>query len=384
MDRVFGRLLAAWTGLAIVALSAAAAGPETAAQDAAPAKYLLRYKFRPDDSLRWKVVHRATVDATVSGVSQTTEAVTVSTKVWKVRKVDPSGAATFEQFVEHVDMWQKTSGRMEVRYNSQTDKRPPVGFEGVAKSIGVPLSRTQIDPQGKILARQHLSPRPQVEEEGMVTIPMPEAAVAVGETWTVPFDIEVPFGAGRLKRIKARQTFTLEGVKNGVATIRTSTQILTPINGPAIEAKLVLREPSGSVRFDMEAGRVVAQQMDTDKRVVGFSGETSVLHYRTRFTEEALADASPGTKAVATAKSEGKPDATPAKAAAKAPAAASTAAKKKSDLPAEEKKPEGESPQAAKPATGPAEGTGAAAKPGADSSTKSANRPKPAEGPSRK
>ena len=45
-------------------------------------------------------MHRATVDATVSGVSQMTEAVTVSTKVWKVRKVDASGAATFEQFVE--------------------------------------------------------------------------------------------------------------------------------------------------------------------------------------------------------------------------------------------------------------------------------------------
>ena len=384
MDRVFGRLLAAWTGLAIVALSAAAAGPETAAQDAAPAKYLLRYKFRPDDSLRWKVVHRATVEATVSGVSQTTEAVTVSTKVWKVRKVDASGAATFEQFVDHVDMWQKTSGRMEVRYNSRTDKKPPAGFADVAKSIGVPLSRTAIDPQGKILARQHLLPRPQVEQDGLITIPMPEAAIAVGETWTFPFDIEVPFGTGRLKRIKARQSFTLEGVKNGVATIRTCTQILTPVDDPAVEAKLVLRQPSGSIRFDMDSGRVVAQQMDTDKRVIGFSGETSVLHYRTRFTEEALSESTAETKTAATATSQAKPDVKPAKAAEKAPAAAGTAAKKKPDPPAEEKKPEGDAPQAAKPATGPAEGTGAAAKPGADASAKSANRPKPAEGPSRK
>jgi hypothetical protein len=338
MDRVFGRLLAACTGLAIVALSAAAGNPETGAQDAAPAKYLLRYKFRPGETLRWKVVHRAKVDATVSGVSQTTEAVTVSTKVWKIRKVDSSGAATFEQFVEGVDMWQKTSGRMEVRYNSQTDKKPPVGFEGVAKSIGVPLSRTQIDPHGKILARQHLLPRPQVEQEGMVTIPMPEAAVAVGETWTVPFDIDVPYGAGRFKRIKARQSFTLEGVKNGVATIRTGTEILTPIDDPAIEAKLVLRQPSGSVSFDIEAGRVIGQQMDTDKRVVGFSGETSVLHYRTRFTEETLAEA---------------------------------------------KKPEAEAPQAAKSGPAAAKGTGAA-KPGGDPTAKSANRPKPAESQTRK
>jgi len=373
--------MAAWTGLAIVCLLAAA-GPGAAAEDGATAKYLLRYKFRPDDTLRWKVTHRATVEATVAGVSQTTEAVTISTKVWKVRKVDSDGKATFEQFVDDVDMWQKTSGRMEVRYNSRTDKKPPVGFEGVAKSIGVPLTRAQIDPQGKILGRQHLTPRPQVEQEGMVTIPMPEAAVAVGETWTVPFEIEVPFGAGRFKRIKARQSFTLEGVKDGVAIIRADTQILTPVDNPAIEAKLVLRQPSGSVRFDVEAGRVVAQQMDTDKRVVGFSGQTSVLHYRTRFTEEALTEATP--KAVAATKSESSADGRPAKAAEKTPVATSAGAKKNADLSAEEKKPEAAAPQVAKPTTGPAAESGAAAKAGTDSPTKSAGRPKPADGQSRK
>ncbi len=389
MDRVFGRLLAAWTGLAIVALSAAAGSPETGAQDAAPVKYLLRHKFRAGDTLRWKVVQRSTVEATKLGVTQTAESVTVSTKVWKVRKVDSSGAATFEQFVEDVDMWQKTSGRAEARYNSQRDKTPPVGFEGVAKSIGVPLSRIAIDPQGRILARQNLQAKPQVEQQGMVTVPMPDAAVAVGESWRIPFDIDVPYGPGRFQRIKARQSYTLEGVKDGVATIQTCTDILTPIDDPAIERKLVLRQPSGTIRFDMEAGRVIAQQMDTDKRVVGFSGEASVAHYRTRFTEEALAEATPGTKAIATARSEPKPDAKaetkPAEAAAeKAPAAVSTTAKKTTDLPAGAKNSEAEAPQAAKPAPGPAAETGAAAKPGADSTAKSANRPKPAEGPSRK
>jgi hypothetical protein len=379
MDRFLGRLLAAWTGLAIVALSAAAAEPQTAARDAAPAKYLLRYKFRPDDTLRWKVEQRFTVDATKSGVSQTAESVTVSIKVWKFRKVEPNGAATFEQFVENVDMWQKASGRAEARYNSQKDKTPPVGFEAVAKSIGVPLSRIAIDPQGTILARQYLRARPQGEQQGTVTIPMPETAVAVGETWTFPFDIDAPLGGGRIKRLKARQSFTLEDVKNGVATIRSGTEILTPIDDPAIEAKLAMRQPSGVVRFDIEAGRVVGQQMDTDKRVVGFSGESSVVHYRTRFTEEALGDAAAGAKA--TAKSEDKP-ATPAKLDKAAPAA-STASEKKVDLPTAEKKPKAEAPQAAKPTTGSSE-EGAAVKRDPDSPPQSASRPKPTESPSRK
>ncbi len=70
-----------------------------------------------------------------------------------------------------------------------------------------------------------------------------------------------------------------------------ATQILTPIHDPAIEAQLIQRESSGTVRFDIEAGRIVRQQMDVDKRVVGFRGEASSLHYLTRFTEELVPSA---------------------------------------------------------------------------------------------
>jgi hypothetical protein len=63
---------------------------------------------------------------------------------------------------------------------------------------------------------------------------------------------------------------------------------LTPISDPAIEAQLIQRLPSGSVRFDIAAGRVIAQQMDLDKRVIGFSGPASSMHCLTRLTEELL------------------------------------------------------------------------------------------------
>jgi hypothetical protein len=293
MTSVFWRFLAGLTGLAMLAASASAADPsETRGSSSPPEKHTLRYKFRAGETVRWKVVHRARVETSVSGTSQTAETVTTSTKVWKVQKVEPNGTAVFEQLVDNVDMWQKLSGRMEVRYNSQTDKKTPAGFEGVAKSIGVPLSRTTIDPQGKILKREHLVARPQGENEGLITVPLPESPVAVGESWTYPCDIEVPLERGGIKKIKSRQIFTLEAAKNGTATIRVATQILTPVDDPAIEARLMQRDTGGTVTFDIEGGRVTAQQMDTDKRVVGFRGEASSLHCRTRFTEELLAQGS--------------------------------------------------------------------------------------------
>jgi hypothetical protein len=327
MTRIFWRLAAGCAGLLMLAVGAAADAPDKTASQA-PAKYTLRYKFRPGETLRWKVVHRARVEASVGGTSQTTETVSSSVKVWTVREVKSNGAATFEQLVENVDMWQKLTGRMEVRYNSQTDKTPPVGFENVAKSIGVPLSRTTIDPQGKILNREHLVGRSNVQQEGMITLPLPDAPIAIGESWTYPCDIDVPLEGGRIKKIKSRQSFTLEGVKNSVATVRVATQILTPVDDPAVEAQLMQRDSAGTVSFDIQTGRVVGQQMDTDKRVVGFRGQASSLHYRTRFTEEVLAQTPSADAKSDPAASQSKADAKPAK--ASAPRAATPVGQRKS------------------------------------------------------
>ena len=76
-----------------------------------------------------------------------------------------------------------------------------------------------------------------------------------------------------------------------MATIRVATQILTPIHDPAIESQLIQYESAGTVRFDIDAGRILGQQMEVDKGVVGFRGEASSIHYLTRFTEDFLPEA---------------------------------------------------------------------------------------------
>ena len=105
------------------------------------------------------------------------------------------------------------------------------------------------------------------------------------------------------KKIKTRQTFTLTSVKTGVATITVATQVLTPIDDPALESQLIEQTSSGTVRFDIDAGRVIAQQMDVDKRLVGYPNPASSLHYLTRFTEKLLPD-TPKTAARAPAASK--------------------------------------------------------------------------------
>jgi hypothetical protein len=196
-------------------------------------------------------------------------------------------------------MRQKLSGCEEVRYNSRTDAKPPAGFEHVAKSVGVPLSVVTMDARGKILRRVRKTSEPNPAaaassptsvSDGWMTIPLPEEPVGIGQSWSLPQDIDIPLESGGTKRIKAIQQFVLEEVKTGVAVIRVSTDILTPINDPAIESQLVQRESAGRVRFDIDAGRILGQQMDIDKNVVGFRGDASAIHYINRFSERFLVE----------------------------------------------------------------------------------------------
>jgi hypothetical protein len=260
-------------------------------------KYTLRYKFHPGESIRWEVEHRSMVRITVSRSTQNMETLSSSVSVWRVGKVLPDGTATFEHRVEWVDMRHKLTGRSEVHYDSRTDKKPPTGFEDAAKSVGVSLSVVKMDVRGKVLQRKDrkkkgqaaaASPEAVAANDNWITIPLPDEPVAVGHTWSLPQEIDVPLPNGAIKKIKAVQRFVLEGVKTGVATIRVSTDIITSIMDPAVESQLVQREAKGRVRFDIDAGRILGQQMDIDKHVVGVRGDASSLHYVNSFSERLL------------------------------------------------------------------------------------------------
>jgi hypothetical protein len=66
-----------------------------------------------------------------------------------------------------------------------------------------------------------------------------------------------------------------------------------------MEYQLVQRLMEGEVKFDIRAGRVISQQMDIDKRILGFAGPTSSTHYIMRIEERLLKK---GEKVVATPK----------------------------------------------------------------------------------
>lgn len=280
------RYVALVAGFIMCHYAAFAAAPESNADNTEKAEtYTLRYRFAPGETLCWEVEHRGKITATVSGSTEETEMSSRSLKLWRVEEVKADGSATFVYSVDDADMSQKLPGNPEVTYNSRTDKKAPPGFEDVAKAVGKPLSKITIDARGKVLERKKMLESPFAENKGELTIPLPEKPVAVGQSWSEPHEIVLPLETGGSKRIQTMQKYTLASVKTGVGVIQVETQILTPVSDPAIEAKLIQHATRGKVRFDIEAGRIISQQTDLDKRVVGFRGASSSLHYLTRFSE---------------------------------------------------------------------------------------------------
>ncbi len=289
--------------LAAVFLSILIAVAKPQAAEVAPAppemKHALRYKFSKGEAVRTKVLHLVSLNTTISGSTQTAETTSGSVKLWRILDVDPAGLITLEHAVESVDMRQKMTGRQEVTYNSKTDKQAPPGYETVAKAVGIPLTVVTVDGTGKMLRRVEKRDVPPADAaNNQMLVPLPAEPIAVGESWNVPVDVNIALEDGVARVIKTRQHYTLEKVAGGVATIAVVTQVLTPVNNPKIQSQLIQRLTKGTIRFDIDAGRVLSQQLDLDERVLGFNGGDSSLHYLGRFTEEYL----PPAKTAAVAK----------------------------------------------------------------------------------
>lgn len=248
------------------------------AKDESAEKYTLRYKLNRGDVLRYAVEHNASVRSTIDGTTQQATTRSDSLKAWRVTDVLPDGDVEFINIVERLRMSNQLPDRAEMVYDSEKDKTPPAGFEDAAKAVNVPLSKVRMTPEGKVVKREELHRQPAADPDAPIAPLLPEEPVAIGDTWDAPREVTVKLQDGNSKKIQTRRHYKLTDVKTGVATIELTYQVLSPIN-EQIEAQLAQRMMEGEIRFDIDAGKILSQTMNVDKRVLGFAGATSSMHY---------------------------------------------------------------------------------------------------------
>ncbi len=249
--------------------------------------WTLRYRFEDGETLRMEVRHRAVSDTSIAGTTQSVETATDSTKVWRV-SLDDEGNVVLEHSVDDVRMHSRTSDRGSVSWDSRDTAAPPPGYEHMPASLGVPLSRITIDTSGHVLGRRNLKPIPESASGDLVVVPLPSEPASVGSEWEVPDEIVVEVPGGPRKLVRTRLRYRLAAVDDGVATIRVDTTVLTPVDDPQLQARLLERIWDGKILFDIEQGRVLQRETEMDRKVIGFSGPQSSLRYRAEMEERLL------------------------------------------------------------------------------------------------
>lgn len=254
---------------------------------AAKKEYTLAYGFEMGEVVRFNVEHRASVRSTIEGTTQDVLTHTKSVKAWKITDVLPNGDIEFVNMVEQVKMTNKLADRAEMVYDSTKDKQAPAGWEDVARTVGEPLSVIRMTPQGEIVERKIKHAQPASDADAPVALRLPEGKVKIGDTWSEPRTVSIKTADGANRDIQTRRLYKLVKVANDVADIEVTYQVLTPIDPPT-EAQLVQRLLKGVARFDLQTGRVLSQTYDVDKRILGFAGPTSTMHYLMRMQESVI------------------------------------------------------------------------------------------------
>lgn len=253
--------------------------------DAQKTKHLLRYQLKPGQEIHFEVEHLAKTKTRIRGTEELSNVRTVSTKVWRVVDVNDKGEMTFEHLVADVEMSQQHGEGDEMRWSSNSDQQPPAVFRPVAAQLGKVIAQVRINGRGQELDRQDDVGTKADLGMGGLTLPLPEEAIAEGSRWSVPREIRTRAADGKIKVIEIRELYTLEKVQTGVATISVRSEPLTVIDDAKTKSQVVQQLSNGTIRFDVDAGRLISKQLDWDETVVGFEGAESLMEYRARLTE---------------------------------------------------------------------------------------------------
>lgn len=266
------------------------AGTAAAAEATAGDKdgLILRYHFTPGEAVSARVAHRAVTETTINGTTQSVETATDSVKTWRVTGVDPEGQTTIEHLVNDVTMTSRTGGQEQTRWESDSTAPPPPGYAGVRLSLGRPLSQLTIDRCGRVLSRRDLFPNPPSNTGDLMVVPLPDEPVCVGSSWNIPEEIIVDVPGGPRKSIRTRLRYEVTAIRDEQVQIDVDTTVLTPVDDPRIEARLLERIWDGHIEFDAAKGRVLSRSASVDRRVVGFHGPQSSVRYKASRDEQLL------------------------------------------------------------------------------------------------
>ena len=263
----------------------AAAGVLGGSAAGAGAADILRWKFKPGETLRFSVEHKMVSNAKGMDIERKETRTHTLDFSWKVVGVGPGGEAEITHRVERIRMRVEAPPLMPFEFDSAASKPVQPGFEAqtrqLKKQVGVEFT-FKMKPNGEIidvkLPEETLKrlrdsapaggPEGEVSEQAIKETLLqesppsfPEGPLEPGKSWSPrPVRVPLPFGALVLDR-----TFTYQGPdprspNHRLIDIQTTAK-LEPAGGTDVKVAIRKQDGKGSMTVDAEAGRVVSTRM---------------------------------------------------------------------------------------------------------------------------
>lgn len=260
---------------------------------------LLRYQFQKGQFVHYEEQSRSEMTLMARTQTQATRENRKTNKHFRVVSVDENGSAVIEPVIDRVQMEVRNDDDPAVRYDSADKGEVSRDFKKVEETIGKPSLRIRYSPNGRIEQLLPLVPQDSGEitledqEKQNFLIAFPEEEISVGEAWTDNYMIDVSVD-GKLrnpltKRVKIRRTYTLEEVKDDIASIQFRTYPLAVERDPQVKVQLVHHSRFGSIQFDIERGIILEWKSSGSGQVFNAFGPASSMKALSSTTEKYIA-----------------------------------------------------------------------------------------------
>ncbi len=260
---------------------------------AAEQTYLIRFKFQPDEQLRYQSLHCVTQTAAAAAGQKVDTTKVEQTRVFRITKVTEDGAANVSMQFEHVRMELKSGqGELEVFDSKMPDQLVPQKFRHTADKLKGSAPKYTLQADGTPVSELGLELVPDGGQASFM-MPLPKQQLAVGETWKVNMMVKPRIAEGVIREILLLRTYRLESVDDGIATITFATSLSSPVKSPAVKAQLLQATPLGTITFDLNKGVVLKRVLKFDKSVLGALGPNTMLSAVGNIEEHLLTDTEP-------------------------------------------------------------------------------------------
>jgi len=267
-----------------IVLSALAATLGLAAAQPALGAEILRWKFKPGETLRYTMVQELTQERKAMGQEIKTSLHQTNDLHWSVKNVSSDGVTELSMMIDRIRMKFEAPGSS-FEFDSQAGKDP----EGQIASMMIPMLKALVGaeftfkmngrgelseikvPQKLLDAMHQAGPAATAggtaPEEGIKkmisqsSLTLAEGPLENGKSWTQQGKVPSPIGTMVMDK-----TYTLDGPspkEAGLLKISVDTKVtLEPAADSNVAVRITNQKATGEFEFDPQAGRVVSSRVN--------------------------------------------------------------------------------------------------------------------------